>query len=181
MSGPDPTGTSVSGSLGQILAARDYRVACQAAALARFDRPLVSITIVMPGPVKDGPLPRGLLMRAAGAVNAMLSGRDWPVLSRETRWSDTGPEAIYVVDVQAELLKAATVELEDAHPLGRLWDLDVLAPGPRMLSRRHLGFPARRCLLCERPASECGRARRHPLRDLSAAMQEIVNRHARCA
>jgi holo-ACP synthase len=96
-------------------------------------------------------------------------------LSRQIRWKNTGPEAIYVVDVDAELLKAAAAELEDEHPLGRLWDLDVIAPGQRVLSRKQLGLPARRCLLCERPAFECGRTRRHSLKELIAVIQRIVN------
>jgi holo-ACP synthase len=162
-------------SLEQLLAARDYRVACQAAALARFERPLVSMTVVMPGPVKDGPLPRRVLTEALRQVHAMSSALEWRVLSRQIRWKNTGPEAIYVVDVGAQLLKAATVQLEDQHPLGRLWDLDVIEPGQRMLSRKQLGLRARRCLVCERPAAECGRARRHSLQELLAAMQRIVN------
>jgi holo-ACP synthase len=170
-----PSGAGAHVSLEQILAARDYRAACQTAALARFERPLVSMTVVMPGPVKDGPLQRSVLTEALREVHAMSSTLEWPVLSRQIRWKNTGPEAIYVVDVDAELLKAAAAELEDEHPLGRLWDLDVIAPGQRVLSRQQLGMPARRCLLCERPASECGRARRHSLQELLAVMQRIVN------
>jgi holo-ACP synthase len=166
-------------SLEQLLAARDCRAAYQAAALARFERPLVSITVVMPGPVKDGPLPRHVLTEALREVHAMSSNLEWPVLSREIRWSDTGPEAIYVVDAEPQLLKSATVELEDQHALGRLWDLDVIAPGQRMLSREQLGLPARRCLVCERPAAECGRARRHSRQDLLGVIQRIVDGYDR--
>jgi holo-ACP synthase len=163
-------------SLEQILASREHRAACQVAALARFQKPLVSMTVVMPGPVKDGPLPRTVLAEALREVHAALSTRNWPVLWREGRWSHTGPEGIYVVDVEAaQLLKAAAVELEDRHPPGRLWDLDVIAPGQRMLSRQQIGLLPRRCLVCERPAAECGRARRHSLQELSGVMQRIVN------
>ena len=55
------------------------------------------------------------------------------------------------------------IELEDHHPLGRLWDLDVLAPEQGQLSRQDLGFPARQCLVCDEPAHACARSRRHPL------------------
>lgn len=33
-------------------------------------------------------------------------------------------------------LKLATIELEHSHPLGRLWDIDVLTPEGEILSRR---------------------------------------------
>jgi holo-ACP synthase len=161
----------------QLPAVKQFRAACQAAALERFDAPLVSATIVMPGPVTNSVLPQSLLTEALREVQAMVGTRKWPILLREVMWSDTGPEAIYVVDVKPRLLKSATVELEDQHPLGRLWDLEVVAPGQRVLSRKLLGLPERRCLACERPASECGRARRHSLPELLDVMQRIVKRY----
>jgi len=162
-------------SLEQLLVAREERAARQAAALAHFERPLVSLTIVMPGPVKDGALPRRVLAQALHALEASLRGRRWRVLSRRVLWRNTGPEALYVVETDAGPLKSATIELEDRHPWGRLWDLDVLAPGPRILSRKELGFAARRCLVCERPAAECGRSRRHGVEDLLIAIGNLVN------
>jgi len=166
--------------LEQMLAARERRAARQAAALTCFGRPLISITIVTPGPVKDGMLPRRVLSEALLAVDVMCRIRKWPVLSREVSWLDTGPEALYSLRVDSRRLKSATVKLEDRHPLGRLWDLDVVAPGPRVLSRKELGFQARACLVCERPAFECGRSRRHPLAELLTAMKRIVDEHDRC-
>jgi holo-ACP synthase len=46
------------------------------------------------------------------------------------------------VNGDARIVKSATVLLEDHHPLGRLWDLDVIAPREGLLSRQDLGFPA---------------------------------------
>ena len=165
--------------LEQMLAAREQRAARQIAALMRFDRPLVSITTVTPGPVKDGALPRRVLSEALRAMDVMCRIRKWPVLSREASWLETGPEALYAVEAEAWRLKSSAVKLEDRHPLGRLWDLDVVVPGQRVLSRKQLGFPARRCLVCERPAFECGRSRRHPLTELLNAMDGIVSEHDR--
>ena len=171
------SGTAI--GLQQMLAARERRVARQAAALTRFERPLVSITVVTPGPIKDGAVPRRVLSEALRAIDLMCRIRKWPALSREVFWLDTGPEALYVVEVESWRLKSTVVKLEDRHPLGRLWDLDVIAPGQRVLSRKELGFPPRRCLVCERPAFECGRSRRHPFIDLLNTIDMIVNEHDR--
>jgi holo-ACP synthase len=167
------TGTPV--SLERMLAARDQRAARQAAALAQFGTPLVSMTVVMPGSVKDGWLPRHVLAEALREFEAVASARRWSILARQVWWQETGPEALYVMDVEAHLLKSVTLELEDRHTLGRLWDLDVLAPWHGALSRDALRFPPRRCLVCERPARECGRSRRHPLEELWATIQHIVD------
>jgi holo-ACP synthase len=135
------------------------------------------MTVVMPGPVKDGWLPQHVLAVALQELDALTSARNWPVLAREVWWQETGPEALYVIDVEAQLLKSATVELEDQHPLGRLWDLDVIAPRRGGLSRQELGSPARRCLVCERPAFACGRSRRHPLEALLNTIRKIVHEY----
>jgi len=166
-------------SLERVLSAREKRVARQAAALARFGKPVVSMTVVMPGPVKDGALPRTVLSEALRALQVTSSIRKWPVLSREVRWHVSGPEALLVIGAEPQLLKIATVGLEDQHPLGRLWDLDVIVPGPRILSRAQRGLPPRRCLLCERPASECGRARRHTAQELLDVIRAVVNSYDR--
>ena len=176
---PAVVDTSVAIGLEQMLAAREQRAARQIAALTRFDRPLVSITVVTPGAVKDGPLPRRVLSEALRAMDVMCRIRRWSVLSREVSWLGTGPEALYAVEVASWRLKSAAVKLEDRHPLGRLWDLDVIAPGQRVLSRKQLGLPARACLVCDRPAFECGRSRRHPLTELMDAIDRIVKEHDR--
>ena len=167
-------------SLEQMLVAREDRAARQSAALARFGQPLVSISVVMPGPMKDGSLPRHVLEVAQQLITALARRRKWPVLSGEVRRPETGPEAIYVIAVKPVVLKAATVEMEDEHPLGRLWDLDVIAPGQGKLSRRALALPARCCLVCDKPAFECGRSRRHPLDELLNTVRSIVHKYDQC-
>ena len=170
------TATAVAVSLEEMLAAREQRSARQSAALARFDKPLVSMTVVMPGPVKDGALPRRVLVAALQELEIMSKTRDWRVLSREVLWRQTGPEALYVVDVDARSLKSGTVKLEDHHPIGRLWDLDVIGRQGR-LSRLDLGLPARRCLLCGQPAHACSRSRAHRLEELLSTIAKIVHGH----
>ena len=170
-----PTTAESTVSLEQMLAARDQRAGRQAALLARYGKPLVSMTVVMPGPFKDGPLPRRVLGVAIHELDALARDRNWSVLSWELWFQETGPEAIYVVAAEPEILKSATVELENRHPLGRLWDLDIIAPGQRPLSRKQRGAAARRCLVCDEPAHECARSRRHPLGELLNTIRKIVH------
>lgn len=164
-------------SIEQMLIARERRADRQAAALACFQKPVLSVTVVMPGPLKDGWLPRRILNEALQALDALAGARGWPILSRDVLWQATGPEALYVMDAAPGILKAAMIELEDHHPIGRLWDLDVLASEQGQLSRRDLGFPARQCLVCDQPAHACGRSRRHPLEAVLTTIQEIVHEY----
>lgn len=71
--------------------------------------------------------------------------------------------------------KLATIELEHSHPLGRLWDIDVLTPEGEILSRRDYSLPPRRCLLCEQSAAVCARGKTHQLTDLLNRMEALLN------
>ena len=161
-----------------MLAAREQRASRQASALSRFGVPLVSFTIVTPGPVKDTKLSRRALSVGQEELDSMIVDENWLLLFDEVFWQQTGPEALYCVKADAMSLKRRLVELENAHPLGRLWDFDVITPDHRGLSRADLGYPARRCLVCERPSHECGRSQRHPLGDLRNAVTTLVNEYA---
>jgi len=71
--------------------------------------------------------------------------------------------------------------IEDQHPLGRLWDADVIDINGVSLSRKHFGLPARRCLLCEQPAHDCARSRLHAMQELQRSVQERVETFHRSA
>lgn len=162
-------------SLEQMLAARDRRAARQQAALARFALPVVSSGVVMPGPVKDNAQSRVAMAVATDALETLFASRQWPVRLFQSVSGPTGPESIHVVEAPAEDIKRALVELEDSHRLGRLWDLDVICPQRGILSRRALGQPPRRCLVCSAEAHACARSRRHSLPDLLAVIAKMTD------
>ena len=162
-------------SLEQVLDSRDRRAERQAAALGRFGLPLVSVTIVMPGAVKDSPLSRSLLTEARSALDHLFADSGWAVRLSQSLFEPTGPEALYAVEAEAQTLKRAMVALEDQHPLGRLWDLDVHCPRAGSLSRRSLGLRPRPCLVCDDDAHACARSQRHPLPYLLKAITEKIH------
>lgn len=162
-------------TLESVLLNREHRVFHQRVALKAFGRPVLSITLVTPGPVKDSPAARQVMTHALHTVDILLADRGWPLLKREVRLDPTGPEALLVVNASSHELKQATTRLEEEHPLGRLWDLDVIDPLDGPISRKTLGLPARRCLLCGEDARVCVRSRAHSLKELQSAIQEIIH------
>lgn len=50
----------------------------------------------------------------------------------------TGPEAFYVLDAEPLTIKKLTTLVEDASPLGRLFDMDVLRPDGKKVDREEL-------------------------------------------
>lgn len=158
-----------------VLAARDARVARRQDALSGLGRPVVTVTPVMPGPVKDCAASRRVQQAALDALQQLFRDREWPARLISTEAGPTGPEALYAVEAAPEALKRALVDLETAAPLGRLWDLDVTDPQLGALSRRGLGLPVRRCMICDEPAHGCARSRAHSLPELLGAIETILN------
>lgn len=85
-----------------------------------------------------------------------------------------GDDNVGGVDPAALTLKRLTVGIEESHRLGRLFDIDVFIHTPTPLGRTALGLAARRCLVCDRPAHECVRSRRHRLPELYAKIATLV-------
>lgn len=80
---------------------------------------------------------------------------------------------VAVFSEEAYALKQQCVELEERHPLGRMVDLDVRT-GEDTLSRTEIGYPRRKCYLCDEDAVICSRSRRHSLEELRGSIREMV-------
>ena len=157
-----------------VLAAREARVARRQDALSRSGLPIVTVTPVMPGPIKDCPASRRLQQSALDTLENLFRARRWSARRLWAETAPTGPEALFAVEAPSDELKCALVDLETADPLGRLWDLDVTDPRRGALSRHSLGLPVRRCILCDEPAHACARSRAHPLDELLRGIEGIL-------
>ncbi|MBK1687969.1 citrate lyase holo-[acyl-carrier protein] synthase [Rubrivivax gelatinosus] len=177
----DGSHTPVPVTLEQMLAAREERVRSQQAALAAHGLPLLSLTLVAPGPVKDSAALREVFCVALARLEALCRERGWRVAACRAWRQVTGCEALLAIDADAVQLKRAAVALEDTHALGRLWDLDVLGLDGRSLSRTALGLAPRRCLVCDEAAHACARSRAHPLEQLQAAIARLLENHRHAA
>lgn len=153
-----------------MLAARDRRVERQRDFLARYQTPLIYLTLNIPGPDK---LPRNAeagFALACSQVEEALREKGWPLLGRWSETAKTGCEACWAVDGPAKTVKEAMTALEEATPFGRLLDLDVLDLSGEKLAR---AIP-RRCLLCRRPAQVCARSRAHSVEELLERVEVIL-------
>ncbi|MBQ9838235.1 MAG: triphosphoribosyl-dephospho-CoA synthase CitG [Oscillospiraceae bacterium] len=149
----------------EILQAREDRANKQKLLLAQYQKPLLCFTMNIPGPKKlDRDVSVGFFVGSRLLTDALSP---YPVLYREERRPITGCEGYYVVDMPAKELKALAIELEDIDPIGRLFDLDVLDTDGRKLSREELGYPRRKCLLCDNDAMVCASTRAHKLEELT--------------
>lgn len=161
-------------TLSQLLEGRDRRAALQKTLLERYGLPLVSFTVNMPGAIKRCARSERIHKAGVAAIHGALAGHiaEWTV-----RDPVTGPEAFFLCALDPIQLKLRMCELEEAHTLGRLFDIDVLTAPGVTVSRESLGLPARKCLLCGQDGAACARSRAHPLPALLAEIDVLLARY----
>lgn len=162
-------------SLPELLTSRESRRARQRAWLARHHCTLISLTVVFPGAVKDTELSRKLFCLAWQALETLSQQRRWPWLAWWCLPMETGSEGLIALNVDAQAVKQATLQLEESQPLGRLWDIDVLDASGTILSRRDFDLPPRSCLICPQPANLCAREQKHSTAQLLKQMEVMFH------
>lgn len=165
-------------TLAQMLAARDDRYRKQQALLKSDPEAVVVVgTVVTPGNRKRthesliaGQAMKDAICDALGSHVASVEALDLP----------TGYEVyVRLRGLTPAQAKHRTCAAEEYHPLGRLFDIDVLDAGGRPISRQSIGLEPRTCLLCGDDARVCMRLGRHSYDDLTEHIRRMVENYER--
>ena len=162
-------------TLDQLLASRENRHEKQMALLS--DHPaltLVCLTVIMPGEVKRN---YHSLIVANAAMTAVLECFKDTLVYVQASDLVTGYEAYFLTSLNRQQAKLLTCKVEDEHPLGRLFDIDVINSDGAPISRQEVGQPPRRCLLCENEARYCMRNHSHTLEELQDCIRQMIDRY----
>lgn len=155
----------------QILDNRENRAVRQAQLRSSFRTAVVSFTMNIAGPVKVTPLIERGFREGLRQLGASLPEN--AVLCREEKVEITGCEALLAVAMDAAQLKDICITIEEASPLGRLFDLDVIDAQGRKLSRSK----ERCCLICGMPGKGCAARRLHSVEVLQEKTWQILSQH----
>jgi triphosphoribosyl-dephospho-CoA synthase len=156
----------------RILSARDerqralQRILDQAAGTGAS---VLFLSTNVPGPEKRRP---GLARLVQGALADL--GELLPFDVVRSGSDLLGPFRIAWTSAPSEEAKLVAVALEARGSSGRLLDIDVYRPDGTQVDRAQLGLPQRPCLVCPEPARECIRLQRHPLADLQARVEALL-------
>ncbi len=155
-------------SLHDILNAREARVQRQQSLLSEYRAPLLCFTMNIAGPVKITPL----IERGFYAGLEILDSRlpQEKLLFREIRTLLTGCEAYYVIPAPALALKSFCADIEEKHPLGRLFDMDVIDADGTKLERE----TERSCMVCGATGRFCAASRAHSVAQLQTVTNQIL-------
>jgi holo-ACP synthase/triphosphoribosyl-dephospho-CoA synthase len=165
--------------LEDILAEREARAAHQRHLLWQYRCTLICLTLNIAGEYKAFPLASRCFREAVRAMKRTLDAEGVTIVHRELSERQAGYAAYFSVAVAPEYIKALACDIEADHPLGRLFDVDVLRPDGRKLSRQDTGAPPRQCFVCGGNAFVCARGRAHDPREVTEAMLAIMTRWLR--
>lgn len=149
-----------------ILTEREKRAQIQKELLRRYNMTLVSFTLNIPGPDKNNQQFIKVHQVGERRLTERLKTLHKAICHQEKRQSAAGIEGFYLINWPAEEIKRLVVEIEEEHPLGRLFDFDVFDKDGKQVNRALLGLKERKCLLCDGYAAQCRRSGRHTLKSL---------------
>lgn len=153
-----------------MLRARDERCLRQQSLLKEYGLPVLSFTMNIAGPVKTDGLIRCAFFEGVSCIARTLKARRIAVVQEIQTLEFTGNEQLWAVDADAAMLKKWMLEIEETHPLGRLFDIDVLnETGEKLARSTH-----RKCLICGGDVHICGRSRTHSAQELYRKVREII-------
>lgn len=156
-------------TLEELLDSRDKRHALQMELLEQHPaETLVCLTVIMPGAIKRNEqsliVARAAVEAARATFGNTLTERDLP----------TGYEAYWQTTLTETEAKRQACQIEDSHPLGRLFDIDIIRHDGTPLSRQEIGAEPRRCLICDNEARYCMRNHSHTQKELMKKIQELI-------
>ena len=157
--------------LTDMLDCRERRVNTQNAYIQKYHCPVISFCMNIPGPIKTNDKIKKAFLSGKEALFSTLKKENISVLSQIEFDNKTGNEIILAVNYPADKIKELTTEIEENHPFGRLFDMDVIGTDGEKLSRSVY----RKCLICGCQAQECARSRNHTVAEMQAKIEEMLS------
>lgn len=156
-----------------ILDSKERRAEKQSLLIDKYNKTLISFTLNIPGREKYNKIYRDIHIEGINIIKKRLNTENIDVLYIEEKEYPTGREGYIVVDDKADKLKKISIDIEEGHPLGRIFDIDIFSRKNEQISRSDLGTRARRCLLCDNDARICMREKNHTYKELIENINKI--------
>ena len=160
------TGTEI--NLNQMLTRRENRAYEQNLLLNKYNCPVISFCMNIPGPIKTNEKIKKAFDDGKNLLLEKLN--DLEINNIIEIHESTGDELILSVNARAEILKNIAVNIEENFKVGRLFDIDIINTDGKKLSREIY----RKCLICNNQAQECARSRKHDITEMQKAVENLL-------
>lgn len=157
--------------LERVLESKEERAYFQKKLINEYQLPLISLTLNLVGGYFLYDKWEILFKKALESIEDTFEEK---IVFKKIRLGKWGPEGFWIIDLPIENIKKETIKIEDSHPLGRLFDIDVINIAGKSISRRDFGMSPRRCIICDNSAIECYIKKNHELEELRVKIDEII-------
>lgn len=158
--------------LTDMLLCRERRAQIQDTFLSQYHCPVISFCMNIPGPVKTNEQIRAAFESGKTALLTRLEQSSAEIKNFLEIHEKTGDELLLSIDCPAEKIKDIITEIEETHPIGRFFDMDVIDTDGQKLSRPSY----RKCIICGCQAQECARTRKHTVEEMQAKIEEMLKK-----
>lgn len=162
--------------LDEMLRFREKKVRIQEELRGKYkDMVTMALAMNIPGPVKTSPDILLAFSEGTKALEQAVSDSGIGIEEMAAISENAGYikfYALYCFD--SVQVKELAVRLEETHPLGRLWDIDVYDENGISMSREALSAPVRKCLICGQDAKGCARNRTHSVEELIHEIEKMI-------
>ncbi len=155
-----------------ILQSKEDRAVRQTKWIENYRNTLISFTLNIPGICKQSEN-----YEFAHEVGTKIIMKTFPVIKVKKIHLPTGSEALFSIPYDAKKTKKISLKIEELHPLGRLFDIDVISKNGKKISRINFGYHERKCYLCEDKAAFCARSQKHSLEQLTDRIETIISEY----
>ena len=162
-------------ALEDMLRARDRRRTLQEELLQKYKFNLVSYTLNIAGPCKRYRLADRCFHEGRRMIERQFARNRLNPIRHIFTDEKTGLEMIWVVDADPIRLKTILTAIEEYHPLGRVFDIDIITENGVKISRNEVGLGQRGCLLCGKSGGGCARNRTHSHKEVISAINRIID------
>lgn len=149
--------------INNILRDREARYEYILKLIEKYSLPVICGKVNYPGPDKN--------TSTANKIFNILSNSLFKEFSAYIKFSKLlegydGKSLVMVVNLDEIDAKRKAIKLEEESKIGRLYDIDVYSLKGIPLSRKALGFEARKCIICNEEPWLCRRLNKHKLTEL---------------
>ncbi|MCP1110197.1 citrate lyase holo-[acyl-carrier protein] synthase [Ohessyouella blattaphilus] len=165
-------------NLQEVLDFREEKDQLQKALMEKYEQAVVvSFGMNIPGKVKVTKESYWAFIYGCKTIESLFHDLGLVVYRKKAQCCGAGNSAIYALGGSSiREMKEKMVEIEENHPLGRLFDIDVMEKGSS-ISRVEIGREPRKCLLCGQDAKLCCRSVAHSQEEVAGKAGEIIRQY----
>ncbi|MDR1781679.1 MAG: citrate lyase holo-[acyl-carrier protein] synthase [Bacilli bacterium] len=153
----------------QILNDKEKRVLLQNKLINQYHLPLLSIKANYPGLYKNNLMTTYLVIKAFLELRELIKIEYYQIIS-----TSEGLVILTIVNQEVNNLKKEMINYENSKDVNRLLDLDVIDTKLNLISRKKIGYSARKCFICDEDAKICNRMQRHSYQELQQYFNNLV-------